>query len=76
MTHEPECPAASTYIADTCRCGILRAAYHRGREDAAEAVERIEWWQGRVETHNGPEYGRHCDQDLAIAAARGEGEQA
>ena len=58
-------------IHEQCICDRLSTAYERGREDAAQAVEAVEWWQGRVETFRGPEWGRHCDQDLAIAAARG-----
>ena len=49
MTHEPECPYVQPSIrgeivdASTCGwCDVARAAYQRGREDAAEAVEALE----------------------------------
>ena len=44
MNHEPECrhyveEAASIRTGACIFCGIARAAYQRGREDAANAVE-------------------------------------
>ena len=49
MTHEPECPignnnapltfyAARQGVAIVCVCANIRAAYQRGREDAADIV--------------------------------------
>ena len=43
MTHEPECPLAIPIVATShCQfCIAIRAAYQRGREDAAKAVEAL-----------------------------------
>ena len=56
MTHEPEC----TSIWD-CICYPLRAAYRRGRDDAAEAVAAYADAEG---------IGLKS-WDVAVAAARG-----
>lgn len=40
MKHEPECQGP--YLADDCvDCAVARAAYKRGREDAAKAVRQL-----------------------------------
>lgn len=79
MNHEPECPYVQPSIrgeivdATTCGwCDIIRVAYQRGREDAAQAVEAIladvpptPWIEVVVNTIT-----------YAEAAARGDGEQA
>ena len=39
MNHEPECLVFGRDPDDMCFCESLRAAYQRGREDAAKAVE-------------------------------------
>ena len=43
--HEPECWMNRPDIPNMprCSCNPLRAAYKRGREDAAEAVLRAAW---------------------------------
>lgn len=42
--HEPECWMNRPDISiGHCSCNRLRAAYKRGREDAAEAVLRAAW---------------------------------
>ena len=90
MTHEPECfayddtgmPYGST--SPECVCEIARAAYQRGREDAAEAI--YEWKRKNLRGHQFGCSGRivsnkfECSCDIpfnsVIAAARGVGEQA
>lgn len=79
MTHEPECPignsddpltfyAARQNVAIVCVCANIRAAYRRGREDAANAVMTM---KGAVK-----EPVQMADiLAIAIAAARGDGEQ-
>lgn len=85
MTHEPECNCAlrptdcegdcephgkvicidgqfeCDYCGMACACFAIRAAYQRGREDAAKALSDVPPFAGL---------------DEAIAAARGDGEQA
>lgn len=42
MNHEPECDDYQNDNVDgLCICDCLRAAYQRGREDAARAVEEV-----------------------------------
>lgn len=63
MTHEPECQSFDG--GHTCICDVIRPAYQRGREDAANAVKdrlRLVW-------------GNYLDDYPLIAAARGDGEQ-
>lgn len=79
MTHEPECPignsddpltfyAARQNVAIVCVCANIRAAYQRGREDAANAVENT-----MLSELDEP----LTEYELAyVAAARGDGEQA
>ena len=45
MNHEPECWMNRSDIPNPCCscCHSLRAAYKRGREDAAEAVLKAAW---------------------------------
>ena len=83
MTHEPECPYSGAYIAslgdfgppwtEYCRnCDIARAAYQRGREDAAKAV------MGHLlEEPTGHEWDLGFNVAIyeAAAAARGESEE-
>lgn len=99
MSHEPECLA--TYDPSPffhkptepyCSCEAIRAAYQRGREDAAKAVEAIHFPDPYC--HTEPTYEADA-QDMigcgfcwdgeyrfdkwpcdSILAARGDGEQA
>ena len=60
MTHEPECIwYDSPHSCDVCTA--IRAAYQRGREDAAKAVEAA-WRESHI-------------LHTVISAARGDGEQ-
>ena len=69
MTHEPECLEVGYELDPSEFCSICitaRAAYQRGREDAANAVRdrlRLVW-------------GNYLDDYPLIDAARGEGDQA
>lgn len=70
MTHESECYADGVSD-DPCICNPLRAAYRRGREDAAKAVKgliRQQLGYGKAEWIDDDDY-------KFVAAARGEGEQ-
>ena len=70
MNHEPEC-YANGMSDDPCICNPLRAAYRRGGEDAAKAVEiviRQQLGYGKTEWIDDEDY-------EFIAAARGDGEQ-
>ena len=67
IDHEPECWMNRPDIPNVhCSCNPLRAAYKRGREDAAEAVLRAAW--------NANEKISLVDQMALYGAARG-GEQ-
>jgi len=81
VNHEPECPyndaslvPTRTFFGDVevsvgCTfCGVIRAAYQRGREDAAKAVESVKDYHGGS--------GVLVNRNFAAAAARGDGEQA
>ncbi len=79
MTHEPECPignsddpltfyAARQSVAIVCVCANIRAAYQRGREDAAKGL--TDWYLA-----NGDEPLSEWESEC-VAAARGDGEQA
>lgn len=77
--HELDCPLSTidsdVDAKDCVFCPIARAAYQRGREDAAKAIEDDI-------AKNGDAYGigsdhwHCCFRENAIAAARGDGEQA
>ena len=68
MNHEPECTAHETLNTEKCwECRITRAAYQRGRRDAAVAVAEI------VDYHGGDDVLIY--RPWAVAAARGNGEQ-
>lgn len=76
MTHEPECPwrfedDCHVVAAGVTFCEVARAAYQRGREDAAEAVE-YEWCRPMSRDA----YDFHDWKTATISAARGDGEQA
>lgn len=49
MSHEPDCPLSTidsdVDTKDCVFCPIVRAAYWRGRDDAANAVVRVPRWQ-------------------------------
>ena len=83
MTHEPEClwqNEAMPPRAEVCRdCVIARAAYQRGyqrgRENAAKAVEAAEAWYDIREINPDGTVTNYMEQAVAIAAARGDGEQ-
>lgn len=64
MTHEPECDA---YDPQSCICPDLRAAYQRGREDAAQAVAAVKDYHGGDSVL--------VNRHFAATAARGNGEQ-
>ena len=66
MSHEREC-GACLHCGEPCICSELRAAYRRGREDAAKALETA-----LGDYMYGEEYG--LPEFRLIAAARG-GEQ-
>lgn len=69
LKHEPECPEAFTYKRGICiYCNRIRAAYQRGREDAAQAVG-----QPNLYAFDDNVFGPLILRDMAIAAARGEG---
>ena len=84
MTHEPEC--ISYDGGHVCVCDIIRAAYQRGREDAAKAVGEL--CSSNKKDENGWYLFDHCYEcmgvaagyDLAVAdavaAARWDGKQA
>ena len=75
MTHEPECGHSHPELyghLDKCRCDILRAAYQRGREDAAEAVEQLRIGSFGI-AFDGKFYESVLDTNKAISAARGDG---
>lgn len=66
MSHEPECLEVGIELdpAEFCpACITARAAYQRGREDAANAVGLLGSWLDKT-----------VDFGDAIAAARGEGD--
>ena len=68
MTHEPECQSFDG--GHICICDVIRPAYQRGREDAAEAVK------ADIAKHGEAYESGHwhcCFRDNAISAARGEG---
>lgn len=70
MTHEPECEIAMSGVnVNDCICGYINHAYQRGREDAAKAV-------ADMDDLTGYDMDGAVWQDKAIAAARGDGEQA
>lgn len=74
--HEPEC---QHYVEEAVNrtgacifCGIARAAYKRGREDAAEAILDL-----HCDLHDdGPDEECLVRASSAVAAARWDGEQA
>mgnify|MGYP000396725102 CR=1 FL=1 len=80
MSHETECnvmltdqhgrPAMPPW---TCNCDSIRAAYQRGRKDAAEAIETLKGYSFGVTTRNNnePAVGYVIFND-AIDAAYGE----
>ena len=72
MNHEPEC-GACLHCGEPCMCAELRAAYRRGREDAAKAVLNKLLPEP---TPNEWDAGFNVAIYEAIAAARGDGEQA
>lgn len=72
MTHEPECLEVGYELDPSEFCSICitaRAAYQRGREDAAHAVEAARDAKTYVYSDAWEAW------DEAIAAARGDGEQ-
>lgn len=72
MTHEPECPEFEydrPPLKANCVCANIRAAYQRGREDAATAVATTPLFSYLADGPMLVHYGE------AIAAARGDGEQ-
>ena len=60
MNHEPECDELHR-LTCSCTCEEIRAAYRRGREDAANAVGLLGTWLDET-----------VDFGDAIAAARGD----
>ena len=69
MTHEPECESLQDTVvlpADCWICHLTKAAYQRGREDAAEATVPVSRkFNGIMTTY----------ADAVYSAARGNGEQ-
>lgn len=72
MSHEPECPTTMFVAGRECTdCKLIRAAYKRGRDDAAKAIEADLAKNGEAYA---PDHWHCCFRENAISAARG-GEQ-
>ena len=72
--HDDLCPYMPEPY-EECQCHLIKAAYRRGREDAAKAVEQLRIGSFGI-AFNGKFYESVLDTKEAIAAARGDGEQA
>jgi len=83
MTHEPECPNQGFSLAQCLACDALRAAYQRGRKDAAIAVgsnnvqDLAESGEGIIVQVSIGKNQRnvYVNWEKAISLARGDGEQ-
>jgi len=79
MTHEPGCVELGNEWDSPKFCGVCataRAAYQRGREDAARAVEAVRHLPDCGEDESIFDYCECHRTSAYAAAARGDGEQA